>query len=369
MGLQRKIILKKEISDNIPFMIKVLDLSQSSIWNKFLAEVPHSNLDIYFTPEYYSLYESNGDGLARCFVFQNEMGIALYPFLLNEVPKHFNLSKTYYDIQGAYGYNGIIFSNESKEFIDLFYLNFNEFCIQNNIIAEFTRFHPVLKNQTFSEGNMDILMDRKVVSLDLQNSIEKIWTDSYSSNNRNMIRKAQKNGVEVLVSEEETDYDAFFHIYTETMENVQASQFYFFDRGYIDDFKIKLKDNHKLLVAKFEGQVICAMLMMYKGDYAHYHLSGRKKEFSKLAANNLMLHKAIETAKELGCKHFHFGGGTSSAEDDFLFKFKSNFSKNILDFKIGKKVHFPEIYTEVVLNWEQNNPDKSDSKLLLKYRE
>src|SRR5690606_24203316 len=115
--------------------------------------------------------------------------------------------------------------------------------------------------------------------------------------NRNMIRKAEKHGVTVEISDKEDDYETFFDIYTETMNHVNASNFYFFTKSYFDNFRNLLKDNHKLLVAKYEGQIICAMLLMFKGQYAHYHLSGRRTAFSKLAANNLMLHEAIRVSK------------------------------------------------------------------------
>jgi hypothetical protein len=47
---------------------------------------------------------------AKCFVYQKGSNITLYPFLINSVNAlGYNLDKEYFDIQGAYGYNGVSF--------------------------------------------------------------------------------------------------------------------------------------------------------------------------------------------------------------------------------------------------------------------
>ncbi|HHX69034.1 MAG TPA: GNAT family N-acetyltransferase, partial [Gallicola sp.] len=59
---------------------KVYNLNQKDKWNYFFKLLPIEQQDIYFTPEYYELYENNGDGKAQCFVFEENDEIALYPF-------------------------------------------------------------------------------------------------------------------------------------------------------------------------------------------------------------------------------------------------------------------------------------------------
>jgi hypothetical protein len=96
---------------------KILDLSQKKEWKKYLELLPISQQDIYFTPEYYELYEKNGDGKAQCFIFEDNGNIALYLFFINSVNElGYKLNNEYYDIQGAYGYNGVISSSYNIEF-------------------------------------------------------------------------------------------------------------------------------------------------------------------------------------------------------------------------------------------------------------
>ena len=119
---------------------EVLSLKDKKEWSALLSKLPIEQQDIYFTPEYYELYENNGDGKAQCFVFEENDEIALYPFLINSVNElGYDLDNEYFDIQGAYGYNGIVSTTIDKDFINLFSKSFNIFCSNNNIIAEFQR--------------------------------------------------------------------------------------------------------------------------------------------------------------------------------------------------------------------------------------
>lgn len=349
-------------------MIKILDISNKEEWNKYLCMIPNHNKDIYFTPEYYKAYQENGDGKAICFVFEENSNIAMYPFLINNIPPNYGF-KGYKDIQSVYGYNGIIHNdiNDIENFKEHFFNSFYEYCQNEKIIAEFCRFHPLIRTEEFSKGFIDILEDRNTVVLDLSQDKQDIWDKSYSSINRNMIRKAVKNNIHISVSQKEEDFQSFFDIYNGTMKNVNADNYYFFSDKYFSVFLNELKNKSKLLLAKIDDEIISGMLLIYSDNYAHYHLSGRKKEYSNLASNNLLLDTAIKIAKDMKCKYFHFGGGTSSDMKDPLFKFKSGFSKENGLFYIGKKIHNQEIYDQIISIWEKNNPNKID-KRLLKYR-
>ena len=101
-------------------------LDEKEQWTKLLGKLPIDQQDIYYTPEYYELHEKNGDGTAMCFVYQKNDDIALYPFLMNSVnDAGYDLDDTYFDIQGAYGYNGVVTSNNNISFRKKFYNSFS----------------------------------------------------------------------------------------------------------------------------------------------------------------------------------------------------------------------------------------------------
>lgn len=363
------------VEPNYSFKVKnkIINLTSNLLWTEYLSKFSDYQKDIYFTSEYYSLYEKNGEGKAHCFVFENENDIAIYPFLINSINElGYDLDGKYYDIQGAYGYNGVLSNNYSLEFRNSFYSAFDKFCMENKIIAEFTRFHPILQNKNFSNGFLNIVKDRNTVFLDLSKSYDEIWANEYSSRNRNMIRKAQKKHFSICLNEQ-PDLDkikSFVKIYQTSMMFINAEKYYYFnDEYFINTFK-NLRPYAVLFEAvNVQNKVECAAIIFIFGIYAHYHLSGRIKG-SGNSANNFILDEALKYAIKKGAKIFHFGGGTTSDENDPLLKFKSSFSKIRSEFFIGKKIHNEKIYNEVIKQWEEKNPKHNEisKNILLRYR-
>lgn len=348
---------------------KLLGLEENKSWNDLLNRLPVAQNDIYYTPNYYSLYQNYGDGEAKCFVYNEGDNWILYPFLINSVNElGYNLSDNYFDIQGAYGYNGIISSSTDQNFIQRFHNCFDAYCKENNIIAEFTRFNPLLKNRDFASPNMQVILSRKTVILNLQDDLDFIWMNQISTKNRNIIRKAEKEGVIIV---ESSDYDIFRSMYNETMKNVSAEDYYFFPQSYFDEYKKSFIDDGILYLAIYDNTPIAGSMFMFSKDYAHYHLSARDKKYNKLAANNLILWHAIQKAKDRGCKWFHFGGGTTSSDEDRLLHFKQTFSHDTGDFWIGKRIHNQEVYDFVVSQWKVINPNHYmiNQNKLLGYRD
>lgn len=346
---------------------KVLDLSEQVEWKRYVELLLPSKRDIYFTPEYYSLYQNYGDGEARCFVFEEDGEVVLYQFLINPITTlGYKLDKEYYDIQGAYGYNGIITSSEDADFIAAFWEAFDAYCQENDIVAEFTRFHPLLNNQRLASPKMKPFFSRHTVALDLTD--DDIWMHQISSKNRNMIRKAEKEGVTIVESD---DYETFRRLYDGTMTDLHAEDFYFFPKSYYDEYKQTFKDDSMLCLAILDGKAIAGSMFMFSEDYVHYHLSARDRGYSRYAANNLILWYAIQKAKDRGCKWFHFGGGTTGNDDDSLLKFKKEFSKTLCEFWIGKRVHNQAVYDQIVEQWKTNYPESYEQNKvkLLGYRE
>lgn len=348
-------------------MCILLTLHDKEEWNTYIERIPSDKRDIYFTPEYYSLYQNYGDGEACCFVFEKDGDIVLYPFLRNPIATlGYQLDKEYFDIQGAYGYNGIVASSYENNFISSFWESFDVWCQKNSIVAEFSRFHPLLNNQNLASPKMKTFYSRHTVALDLTD--DDIWMNQISSKNRNMIRKAEKEGVAIIESD---DYETFRKLYNGTMTDLHAEGFYFFPPEYYNEYKQTFKNKSLLCLALYEGKVIAGSMFMYSNDYAHYHLSARNREYSRLAANNLILWYGIQKAKERGCKWLHFGGGTTGNDDDSLLKFKRDFSKTLGEFWIGKRVHNEIVYNEIIQQWQANYPESySANKIkLLGYRE
>jgi hypothetical protein len=351
---------------------KILTSNHKEEWDNYLQALPENVQDIYYTPEYYSLYEEYGDGKAFCFVFQSGGDTALYPFLLNSINSlGYDLDQQYFDIQGAYGYNGIISSSNDPQFRNAFYQTFNHYCAEQNIVAEFTRFHPLLSNHHFSENNLHIVFDRKTVYVSLENRTHDEIFKDFQTTTKEQIKKAMNRyNIEVKVFNGNfEDGTLIYDIYTETMNLVQSDPYLFFNKQY---FRTLLKQvNHFLFVCYFNGEPIAMSVVLAGKKYLHGHLVGVRNEFRKLSVYSLIYSENIRYGIESEYNYFHFGGGSTSNPDDTLLKFKKNFSKSTSDFFIGKKIHNVPIYEAIIQQWNEKFPEynQKHSNKLLRYRD
>lgn len=327
-------------------------------WDIYIKRMDKDLLDIYYTKEYCRLYEGKNSKV-YLFVFEEENNIGLYPVLLTQI--NIKAYEEYFDIETPYGYGGPVIKYDDESFKIQFEKEFNKFCLEKKIIAEFIRFHPLICNENLFRNNIFIIKNRTTVYVDLRKSIKEIWENHIDSKNRNVIRKAEKNG---LVVEESKDYKEFINIYATTMERVDADSYYYFDEVYYEE--LFNNENVKLFVVKFEEKIIAAAIFLKFNKFFHYHLAGSLKEYLKYSPNNLLLWKAMNYGKEQGCDFFHLGGGLTNSLEDNLYKFKKKFSKDIRDFYIGKRVHNLSIYKQLIDIWEKQNNKKAS--ILLQYK-
>lgn len=340
--------------------IKILS-PHNQEWNESIERLPREKQDIYFLNYYFLFWDEKIYGQAEMFVYEEGAKIGLYSYMKHPIWEN-GLQGEYYDIETVYGYGGPLVNSDDEEFRTRFEEAFLEYCAKEKIVAEFIRFHPLIRNESVFRSNIQVLHNRKTVVLNLEQELDEIWMQQISTQNRSTIRKCMKNNLRV---EESSQYEAFMSIYNDTMKKVGADDFYLFDEEY---FKKLQADEHCTLLCVKEGEcVLAAAVFMGYGDYFHYHLSGSRKEALKLSPNNILLWEAIQYGKAHGYKKMHFGGGLTDSTEDNLFRFKSKFSREYADFYIGKRIHNEDIYRDLIINWEKIHGIKATR--LLQYRE
>lgn len=351
---------------------EIFSLADSALWEDSLTSLYQSQSDVYFTPQYHQIFEQLGDGKACCFVFRHANEIYIKPFLINPVSSlGLGLQDEYFDIQSVYGYTGPLVSTRDQEFLASAHSTFHEYCKSENIIAEFTRFHPLLANYEV-EPTDQVLPDRDTVVVDLLSGYEDIWTKHYSGNARNMIRKAQKLDYrcEFAMSPSHEQIKRFAALYAMNMTKVAASAYYFFSEQFFFDTFSCLNENVVLInVLDSQNVTVASTLLLRRKPYLHYHLSARLPEIDN-SVNSYLIDSIVRYGTENGYERLHLGGGRTGAPDDSLLKFKRNFSKTIARFYIGKKVNNMSAYYTVVERWAKKYPEKSaiNKNVLLKYR-
>ena len=331
-------------------------------WNEKLTYFSEKQRDIYYSEEYVRLAANNYQ-TPLCVICEENDNIMLFPFLRSNF-------KDYFDFETPCGYGGPISNIDDKEWNDKALKAINQYFSDKKYLAGFVRFHPLLKNADLCRDVFTVIDDRKTIAIDTSVPEEDIWQNQIHSKNRNMIRKAEKNGL-IFFRDNDFEYiEDFKRLYNSTMQRLDADEFYFFDDDYYKKFIDIFRGKGFLGCISKDSEIIGAALFMYENDYGHYHLAGSNRAYSSLGTNNLLLWKVACEMHNEGVKEFHLGGGTDSDEENSLFKFKRAFSPNIKQFSIGKMIFNKDLYDSVCKEWTEKNPEKAEKYKhhLLKYR-
>ena len=328
-------------------MIKIYDIGHSKEWDEVVKTF--SDYDVYYLSGYVKAFMIHGDG-EPCLLYYEEDGLrAIYVFM-----KRKTAIEGVYDSITPYGYGGVLFEGDaSQEDKKAFWAAYLAKMKELNIVDNFVRYHPVLANAVPMKGVTSVIDLGKTVAMDLS-SPEVIW-DNIHSKNRNMIRKAEKNGIEIHHGKGLELFEEFRRIYNATMQKDNAEEYYYFGEAFYESIHNDLGENYEMFWAEIpdegcEGgvRIIAMSIMIFANGRLNYHLSGSDIEYRNLAPSNLLLYKAALWGCEQGMQTFHLGGGVGSGEDN-LFKFKIAFNKNSdYQFSIGKEVFDQKMYNKLV---------------------
>ncbi len=337
---------------------EILTSKDSQKWKEYLSMLPIEQQDVYFTPEYYSLYEANGDGSARCFVFKKDGDIALYPFLINKINDlGYDLDDEYYDIQGAYGYNGIVASNASRAFTLNFIDKFFTYIHDQHVVTEFIRINPLLISNYHYSDHFMLLKQNTIYYTNLRSG--NILYEEYEHSTRKNINKARRENLTVK-SNCKSSFDGalieeFCEIYYATMNRNKADKFYYFSYDYTTSLVNSLREYSRIYVTFIRDKAISAELVLFDQTRAYSFLGGTLSDYFTLRPNDLLKHEIINDMKTRGLEYFVLGGGTT--EGDGISKYKKSFGKNnASEFYIAKKVHNRHVYDQIVDQWQRKHP-------------
>lgn len=326
--------------------LTVYTLEQSEQWDAVVRS--YKEYDVYWLSGYVKAFQIHGDGEPLMFHYEGQDVRGTNVVMKRDVAKdeRFKGKITegqYFDFATPYGYGGWIIEGENTEELFKAYEGWIE---KNGIISEFVRFHPMIKNHDLSRPFYEVIQLGEVVHMDL-NSPEDIWNNIISKN-RNMIRKAIKNGIKIYNGRFPEIYKQFREIYNGTMDKDDAEAYYYFGADFYNSILNDLPLNAQVFWAEKDGLVLAASIMLAINGRMNYHLSGSIREYSSLAPTNLLLYKAALWGCANGYKTLYLGGGVGSGEDS-LFKFKRAFFKGELNhFFIGKKIYSTEKYNELL---------------------
>lgn len=353
-------------------MIKVLTIEISTDWDKLVRSF--ADYDTYWLSGYVKAFQLHGDGVPLLFYYESKnsdvrgINVVMKRDIADAEQFYGKLEHgKFFDFSTPYGYGGWLIENLQNESTDCLFEEYERYCQKENIVSEFVRFHPVIKNHLVVGSHYETVQLGEVVAIDLA-SPETIW-ENFSSKNRNVIRKAINNGIKIYNGRYPDIYEVFRNIYNKTMDKDNAKDYYYFKPEFYNSLLNDLAEDAQVFYAQMpDGTVIAASIMLAANKMMNYHLSGSLREHSSLAATNLLLYKAALWGCANGYKTLYLGGGVGSGEDS-LFKFKRAFYKGELNrFWIGKKVFSDEIYQKLIEIRKGDSPMTKNTAFFPTYR-
>lgn len=315
-------------------MLRVFSLEDEEEIKEVLKVL--SLMDVYATPEYLKLFEDYLGWEATYFFYEDYENKVLVPFFKRRIK-----DTDYFDLVGPWYFGGPLVNVTSKKTFKSFLEEFHTWCSENNVVSEFQRFNPILKNHELYEDN--VFYDREIVYIDLTKNFEEI-KKGYTKTRRKDIRRIKKKNV--LSIHHSKDYlRNFINIYYDSMNKKNADRFYYFNKKFFD--KLLCMKETALFSIEYDNKIICSSLELGSHKILYDYLRASIDEYNVFHPNDVLLDNVIVWAKKAGYHYFVLGGGNSRREDDGQLRFKKTFSSITTPFFIYKKIHNKEKYLEL----------------------
>lgn len=319
-------------------------------------------MDIYFEKEYGQLYEDIEKGKCEVFKHTSSLGKIHHMFIKREIPFKVDNNK-YFDLVTPYGYGGPLIiehlKGTKKELVKEFEHEFNNYCIENNIVSEFIRFHPLIKNALDFKSIYDTEYIRNTVGTNLKDYDDPFQSEFSKSSRKNVRKVLRREDISYKITKNPKDISEFKDIYYSTMDRNKADEYYYFDDAYFSKCVNFFNENILLIEVKYNEKIIAMGFYFIYGDIIHVHLSGTLSEYQYLSPDYLLQYATSKWGKENDYHLIHQGGGRTNDLEDGLYKFKKQFGNNTeFEFYIGKKIWNQPIYSKLC---EISNIEKEES--------
>ena len=344
--------------------IQILDSLQDR--DKWLVIFERLNIknDIFYDPEYLNLFLSD-NAKANLFFVEENNNYWINCFIKKRIFNYKSLdNKIFYDLESPYGYSGPLSNVNEGEYLEKFQDVYFNWCISNNILVEFVRFHPLLNNQVFFKNLDKVTFERINRYTDLTEFSGDI--NFFNPKVRNKIRKTEKLNLTIDDELTETNFNNFKTNYLNFLKEIKADEFYKFNDLFFNNLFLLVKKKGFQLTIKNKDNFLGSSIFIGNNNYLNYFLTVITKKKSFPGINNLILYNAYKIGKKKNYKYCNLGGSLTSKKDSLL-KFKMSMSNKKSKFYIGYKVYNKKLYFNILDEYKTKYPtvyEKHKNKIL-----
>ncbi|HWJ29535.1 MAG TPA: hypothetical protein VNS32_23555 [Flavisolibacter sp.] len=322
---------------------KIVSVSNKQEWNHIVTKAAF--YDFYHCNSYHSLDKS---GSAFLFVLEENDDFIAIPLIKRVIE-----GTNYYDCTSVWGYPGPISSKLPQELpvklVTSFGEKMREFMLDSKIVTVFSRLHPLIEQQYCFKGLGTVIKLNKTVAIDLSLPLD-MQRQQYRKSNKSEINQLRKSGYTIRKANTSNEIDAFYDIYINTMQRVNADPFYFncFDLEYF--YKLLILDDARpnLLLAYKDEEIIAGGVFIATEKFMQYHVAGTKNGHMKATPMKLIIDEARLLGNQMNLKYLHLGGGVNGTDTDSLFQFKAGFSDYTFHYQIWKFIVDEKVYHHLV---------------------
>lgn len=152
--------------------------------------------------------------------------------------------------------------------------------------------------------------------LDLPGNSDVLW-DIVGKKNRNLVRKADKEGLQVEEVNSFKGVNDFYEVYAKTMKQLGTPPY---PKSFYECMHRILGKNKEcsIMLARKDGEVMGGAIFLSFNDYVYYLAGVSPLEYRNYSPNTFLVYKGLEKAVKDGFKKFDFG--RTSTQGVYNFK-------------------------------------------------
>lgn len=209
----------------------------------------------------------------------------------------------------------------------------------------------ILRSLGFRQAPLHMLAETLWL-LDIEKPEEQLLMEM-DKKHRNLIRRAEKDGVTISMSRESESTERFIDLHWQTVERHGFTPY---TKDYFRSQVREFADSGQVQIfeAWWQGHLLASAIIMFYGQSAAYHhgASSSIPEHRKIPASYLLQWEVIREAKKKGCKIYNFWGIAPDENPKHPFygitHFKTGFGGRRVDLI---PCHDLVVHSKYYLNW------------------